>query len=160
MSSSHLLALLNRLEELIKKSPHFAGRALVPADEALEILRKVKLTLPSEVKAAEELLQKKKHIIWEAQEEADRLREHSSSEAQRLLSEHHLTKLAQEESKELKTKAYSYIQQVEKEANLYVREVLGRLEENLLQALKVVHQAREDYVPDKGEEETDGENIE
>lgn len=160
MSSSHLLVLLARLEELIKKSPRFAGRALLPIDEALEILKKVQLTLPTEVKAAEEIFRKKEHIIQEAREEADRLREHSSTEVQRLLSEHHLTKLAEAESKELKTKAYSYIQQVEKEANLYVREVLGRLEENLLQALKVVHKAREDYTPDKGEVETDGENIE
>jgi vacuolar-type H+-ATPase subunit H len=159
MSSSHLLVLLPRLEELIRKAPCFAGRAWIPQDEALEILKKVQLTLPAEVKAAAEIIRKKEHIIQEAQEEADRLREQSSAEAQRLLSEHHLTKLAQAESMELKNKAYSYIQQVEKEANLYVREVLGRLEENLLQALKVVHEAREDYI-DTSEDETDGENIE
>ena len=41
---------------------------------------------------------------------------------------------------------------MEEEANQYVHEVLGRLEENLLEALKVVHRSKEKYRTD-GEED-------
>ncbi|HHT49163.1 MAG TPA: hypothetical protein GXZ98_07735 [Firmicutes bacterium] len=160
MGSGHLLLLLGRLEELIAKSPRFAGRVFLPYDEALEILKKIQVTLPSAVKAAEEILQKKERIIGEAKEEAERLLNRSNEEVQRILSEHHLTKLAQEKSNELKAQALSYAQQLEKDANLYVQEVLSRLEENLLEAIKVVHRAKEDYEPTKGREEADEENSE
>lgn len=158
MSSSHFLSLLGRLEELITKSPRVAGRAFLVIDEALEILKKIRVTLPTEVKAAEEIIQQKEGILREAREEADRLVSRSSKEAQRILSEHHLLKLAQEESKEIKAKAYSAAQQAEVEADRYVQAVLGRLEENLLQALKVVHEAREDFTPAEAENGSDEEN--
>lgn len=145
MSTNHLLSLLGRLEELVTKSPRFAGRAFLPLDEATEILKKIRVTVPDEVKTAKELLQQKEGILRKAQEEADRILSRSTKEAQRILSEHHLIKLAQEESKAIKAQAYQVAQQVEVEANQYVSEVLGRLEENLLQALKVVHQAKEEY---------------
>lgn len=160
MSSGHLLLLLGRLEELIAKSPRAVGRVFLPLDEASEILKKIQVSLPPAVKAAEDLLQKKEQIIKEAEEEADRILKRSTAEAKRILSEHHLTKLAQEESKEIKAQAYSYAQQMEEEANRYVQEVLGRLEENLLQAIKVVHRAKEEYTPVEGRAEADGEDNE
>ncbi len=160
MSSDPLSLLLGRLEELITKSPRVAGRVFLPLDEALEILNKIQGSLPPAVKAAEEILQKKEHIIEKAEEEADRILKRSAAEAKRILSEHHLTKLAQEESKEIKAQAYSYAQQLEKEADRYVLEVLGRLEENLLQAIKVVHRAKEEYTPVKDKTEDDEGNNE
>jgi hypothetical protein len=60
--------------------------------------------------------------------------------------------LAREESNEIKAQAYEVARQMEEEANQYVHEVLGRLEENLLEALKVVHRSKEKYRTD-GEED-------
>ncbi len=145
MSSNHLFSLLGRLEELITKSPRLAGRAFLPIDEALEIIKKIRVTVPDEVKTAKELVKQKEAILGKAQEEADRLLSRSTKEAQRILSDHHLIKLAQEESNEIKAEAYQAVQQMEEEANRYVHEVLGRLEENLLEALKVVHRSKEKY---------------
>ena len=102
MSSNHLFSLLGRLEELITKSPRLAGRAFLPIDEALEIIKKIRVTVPDEVKTAKELVKQKEAILGKAQEEADRLLSRSTKEAQRILSEHHLIKLAQEESNEIK----------------------------------------------------------
>lgn len=147
MSSNHLLSLLGRLEELITKSPRLAGRAFLPIDEALEIMKKIRVTVPAEVKKAKELVKQKEALLRKAQEEADRLLSRSTKEAQRILSEHHLIKLAQEESKEIKAQAYHMAQQMEEEANRCVHEILDRLEENLLQALKVVHRSKEQYRP-------------
>jgi len=145
LSSNHLFSLLGRLEELITKSPRLAGRAFLPLDEALEILRKIRMTIPEEVKAAQELVKQKEAILRKAQEEAEHLLTRSRKEAERLLAEHQLIKLAQEESNEIKEKALQVAQQMEEEANRYVFEILGRLEENLLEALKVVHRSKEKY---------------
>ena len=95
----------------------------------------------------------KEEIIQQAREEADKLITRSTTEAKRVLSEHHLTKLAEEECKALKAEAYSYARQVEKELSLYVQDILEKLEENLIQALKVVHRAKDEYVVHTGEDE-------
>lgn len=153
MSSNHLFSLLGRLEELITKSPRLAGRAFLPLDEALEIMKKIRVTIPEEVKAAQELVKQKEAILRKAQEDAEHLLTRSRKEAERLLAEHHLIKLAQEEGKEIKDKALQVARQMEEEANRYVFEILGRLEENLLEALKVVHRSKEKY---KAAREEDG----
>ena len=102
MSSNHLFSLLGRLEELITKSPRLAGRAFIPLDEATEIMKKIRLTVPEEVKTAKELVKQKETILQKAQEEADRLLSRSTKEAQRILSEHHLIKLARKRAMRLK----------------------------------------------------------
>lgn len=158
MSSNHLFSLLGRLEELITKSPRLAGRAFLPVDEALEIMNKIRVIVPDEVKAAQELVKQREALLRKTQEEANRILSRATKEAQRLLSEHHLIKLAQEESKAIKAQAFQVAQQMEKEANRNVYEILGRLEDNLLQALKVVHRSKEQYRSVGEEEGTAEEN--
>lgn len=50
MTRMHLLLLLDRLEELVTKSPRFAGRNLVPADDVMELLDKIRFALPEEIR--------------------------------------------------------------------------------------------------------------
>ena len=144
MTKNHLLLLIERLEEILTKSPRLAGRSLIMVDEAFELLEKIRIALPAEIQEAEKIIRMKEEIIQQAREEADKLITRSTTEAKRVLSEHHLTKLAEEECKALKAEAYSYARQVEKELSLYVQDILEKLEENLIQALKVVHRQKEE----------------
>ncbi|NLW56451.1 MAG: hypothetical protein GX050_07545 [Firmicutes bacterium] len=152
MKKNHLLILLERLEEVLTKGPKLAGRSLIVLDEALELLEKIKLTLPAEVKEAQQLLAQKEKILQTAREEAEQVIQRSSKEAQRILSEHHLTRLAEEKANAIKEQAYSVARQAEKELALYAQEVLGKLEENLIEALKVVHRAKDSYAELEREE--------
>jgi len=147
MKINHLLNLLDRLEEVLTKAPKFVGRSLVVIDEALELLEKIKLTLPAEVKEAQ-----KEEILQAAREEADQIIKRSSAEAQRMLSEHHLTRLAEEKANIIKEEAYASARQAEKDLAQYAQEVLGKLEENLIEALKVVHRAKDSYAELEQEE--------
>ena len=158
MTKNHLLLLIERLEEILTKSPRLAGRSLIMVDEAFELLEKIRIALPAEIQEAEKIIRMKEEIIQQAREEADKLITRSTTEAKRVLSEHHLTKLAEEECKALKAEAYSYARQVEKELSLYVQDILGKLEENLIQALKVVHRAKDEYMVHAGEDEA-SENV-
>ena len=85
MKINHLLNLLDRLEEVLTKAPKFVGRSLVVIDEALELLEKIKLTLPAEVKEAQQIIAQKEEILQAAREEADQIIKRSSAEAQRML---------------------------------------------------------------------------
>lgn len=152
MNKNHLILLLERLEKVLTKSPKLAGRTLIVVDEAHELLKKIKLTLPVEVKEAQQLLAQKEEILRTARKEAEQIINRSSTEAQRMLSEHHLTKLAEDESNAIKEKAYSFARQAEKELALYVQDILEKLEENLIEALKVVHRAKDQYMVQEGEE--------
>ncbi len=152
MKINHLLNLLDRLEEVLTKAPKFVGRSLVVIDEALELLEKIKLTLPAEVKEAQQIIAQKEEILQAAREEADQIIKRSSAEAQRMLSEHHLTRLAEEKANIIKEEAYASARQAEKDLAQYAQEVLGKLEENLIEALKVVHRAKDSYAELEQEE--------
>ena len=41
MTKNHLLLLIERLEEILTKSPRLAGRSLIMVDEAFELLEKI-----------------------------------------------------------------------------------------------------------------------
>ncbi len=150
MTKNHFVFLLNRLEEIIKKSPKIAGRSLIITDEALEVLEKMSITLPSELKEAQEMIKMRDEILQKAEEEAGNIKSKSVAEAKKLLSEHHLIKLAEDESRVIKSNAYEYAQQVEIELAQYARGILEKLEQNLIEALRVVHKAVDEYTEQEG----------
>jgi uncharacterized membrane protein YgaE (UPF0421/DUF939 family) len=145
MTKNHFLLMLSRLEEIIKRSPKIMGRSLIITDEALEVLEKMRNTLPSELKEAQELIKAREKIMQQAEEEAENIKNKSIAEAKKLLSEHHLIKLAEEESRAIKSKAYEYGQQVEIELAQYAQGILEKLEQNLIEALRVVHKAIDEH---------------
>src|SRR5690554_7965473 len=90
MTRIHFLLLLDRLEEIITKSPRFAGRSLVVKDEFIELLDKIRLTLPPEVKKADKIISGREEYIKKTREEAERIVREATLKAEQILSEHYL----------------------------------------------------------------------
>ena len=145
MTRIHFLLLLDRLEEIVTKSPRFAGRSLVLKDEFLELLDKIRLTLPPEVKKADKIISEREEYIKAAREEAERIIREASHRAEQLLSEHYLIREAEEEAARITAKADEYAREVRAELNQYVDGVLSKLENNLIQVLQIIRQVRKEF---------------
>lgn len=149
MTRIHFLLLLDRLEELITNRPRFAGRSLIVVDDVLELLDKIRMALPPEVKRADEILTEREEFLKNSRKEADKIIQAAHEEAKKLLAEHVILKKAQEEAREIKKETENYSRQVKKELNQYVHKISERLEENLTLALKIIQNIDDEFEEDE-----------
>ncbi|HHU81794.1 MAG TPA: hypothetical protein GXZ26_02205 [Firmicutes bacterium] len=153
MTRIHFLLLLDRLEEIVTKSPRFAGRSLVLKDEFLELLDKIRLTLPPEVKKADKIISEREEYIKKAREEAERIIREATQRAEQLLSEHYLIREAEEEAERITATADEYARQVRAELSQYVNGILNKLENHLIQVLQILRHVRKEFSTEEKKEE-------
>ncbi|NLY88977.1 MAG: hypothetical protein GX085_05080 [Firmicutes bacterium] len=153
MTRIHFLLLLDRLEEIITKSPRLAGRSLVLKDEFLELLDKIRLTLPPEVKKADKIISEREEYIKRSREEAERIIREATHRAEQILSEHYLIREAEEEAERITAQADEYARQVQTELDQYVNGILSKLENNLIQVLQIIRHVRREFSTEETEEE-------
>ena len=153
MTRIHFLLLLERLEEIVTKSPRFAGRSLVLKDEFLELLDKIRLTLPPEVKKADKIISEREEYIKKAREEAERIIREATQRAEQLLSEHYLIREAEEEAERITATADEYARQVRAELSQYVNGILNKLENHLIQVLQILRHVRKEFSTEEKKEE-------
>lgn len=143
MTRINFLLLIDRLEELVTKSPRFVGRSLVITEEVLELLDKIRMALPHEVRKADEILSERTEYLKKVREEGEEILRQARLEANKLLAEHIIIKQADAEASIVKEEAEEYSQQMKEELTYYAQRILSNLEENLIQALKAVHKAKD-----------------
>ena len=138
--------LLERLEHLIASAPTLplGGRAVIRADEALELIERIRRALPEELRQASELLARRDALLQEGQEEADRIVARAEEYASRLVRESEVLRQAREEGEQLLESYRRRAAELEAGANQYADSVLlmvqqalektlGEIERHLLQ---------------------------
>lgn len=142
----NLVILLDRLGHLIETAPEIplTGRSLVDADEALDIIEKVRNAIPEEVKRAEWLTNEKDRVMQEGQAEAERLVLQAEEYVARLVSESEITRQAQAEAKRILEEARQQSEEMKAGASRYADSVLTGLQDSLEKASKVVKRGREE----------------
>ena len=146
MAKTGLIELLDRLEGIIEDSKRMplSNKVLVDAYDVLELLDKIRISLPDEVKKAEELLKEKDTIIAEATREAESLRGSASEYLKSMVSEDEIVKAAEMEAKRILNQAERDAEDIRKGASQYASEVLLKLDENLDRALQVIRRGVEE----------------
>lgn len=140
----NLVILLDRLDQLIDSAPEIplTGKSLINAEEALDLIDKIRNTLPEEVKRAEWLTSEKDRMLKESQVEAERIVVQAEEYAAKMVSESEIVKKAQDEAKNIIENARKEARQMEREASEYAESVLANLEGALQKTLSVVQQGR------------------
>jgi len=140
----NLVILLDRLDQLIDSAPEIplTGKSLIDAEEALDLIDKIRNTLPEEVKRAEWLAAEKDRVIKESQVEAERIVVQAEEYAAKMVSESEIVRKAHEEAKGIIENARKEARQLEREAAEYADGVLANLEAALQKTLDVVKQGR------------------
>lgn len=145
MNRMNLVILLDRLDQLIEGAPEIplTGKSLIDAEEALDLIDKIKNALPEEVRRAEWLASERERVLQEGQAEAERILLEAEEYVQKMVAESEIVKKAREEAARILEEARKEAMELEKGARDYADQVMSNLEEALAQTLAVVKKGRE-----------------
>jgi cell division septum initiation protein DivIVA len=132
--------LLDRLEQVLNDSTHLPMSAylLVNEDRIFSIIDQMRVAVPEEVKRASRIEAEKDRILAQAKEEADRVRELARQEADELIRRDSIVGAAQQRADHVMERARRDADTLRADADVYVVDVLAKLEEDLLRVLTVV----------------------
>ncbi len=145
-----VLELLSELEEMVEKgnSLPFSSKALVNPEEFMEILDEIRSALPPEIAEARKVVAEKKQILFEAQADADRLKNDVESKLRQLIDTNEITKTAQTQAeiiienaqtqaKEIRIGTQHYSDKILYNLQVKLKELNDQIEENRKE-LKVI----------------------
>jgi len=132
--------LVDRLEEVLNESTHIPLSAflLVNEDRIYSIIDQMRVAIPEEVKRANRVEAEKDRLLAQAQEEAERIRELAKQEAAELVKRDAIMVAAQQRADNILERSRRDADVLRSDADVYVIEVLTKLEEDLLRSLAVV----------------------
>lgn len=130
--------LLDRLEALLSDSRRIGGKLIVDAQRSWDLIDQMRISVPEEVKQAQRVNQERDRIIAQAKEEAGRIIELARQDAAKLTEEHPIAQQARELAGSIEARARREAENVQREADEYVIEVLTKLDADLARTLTVV----------------------
>ncbi|HOP73748.1 MAG TPA: ATPase [Bacillota bacterium] len=143
MTKMNLLLLIERLQETINSNFQIAGKILVDREELEELIEKIQIALPDEIKQAEWVSREKERYLQQANEEARKIISEAEAYAEELIRQDRILLKAEEEAARIIQNARLNAEEIENEARDYANRILERLEESLDRTLKVVREGRE-----------------
>ena len=157
-----VIDLVDQLEELVstgRRVPFTAG-VVVNEDEVLELIDRTRLGLPDELMQARHLLEDQRRVLVEAEQEAERILTRAEAEVARIIDEaearaavmvgdHALAEQARAHAATLVAEAEERAAKTCNEADAYAREVMLRLEDQLMRAATTVRKGI-DALPAEG----------
>jgi vacuolar-type H+-ATPase subunit H len=146
-----VIDLMDQLEELVstgRRVPFTAG-VVVNEDEALELIDRARLGLPDELTQARHLLEDRHRVVDDAEQESERILARAEADAQRLVDEaearagmmvgeHEIVEQARAQAVTVLAEAEERAAKTCAEADAYAREVMLRLEDQLMRAATTV----------------------
>ncbi len=140
-----VMILLDKLEELMTVGRfHLAGRSFVDTEAALELVQKIRTTLPDEIREAEYLTSEKERVQYEAQEEAKRVLRDAENYAAKLVQDSQIIRQAEHEAEAILAEARNEAAAVVDEARGYAQNILAQLEDSLERTLRIVRKGQGD----------------
>ena len=138
MITIEILALVDRLETLVNEGWRvpLSAKTVIDENAFFEIIDQMRVSVPQEIKRANELLQEREKVLTTASEEAEQIIERAREHAARLIDEHEIMAAARAEAEGIKAKARRETEEVRKGADEYATGVLSDLESNLASLLQ------------------------
>ena len=155
-----ILHLVDRLEELFNESRPIplTHNVVVDEDRMLDLIDQMRVTIPDEVKKAQQVLSQRDRIMAQSQEEANRTLALAREKSEGLVEQSAIVEAARIRVKEIEAEALREAERTRREADNYVIETLSQLEVQLerslnqarngILALKNVSQAPNEFTDD------------
>jgi len=136
-----ILHLIDRLEELFNDSRAvpLTRNVMVDEDKMLDIIDQMRISIPEEVKKAQQLLAQRDRVMAQAQEEANRTVEIARGKAEELVHRDLVVQEAQRRADQIVSQARGDAENIRHEADEYVIVTLQRLQDELG---KLAHQVQ------------------
>jgi cell division septum initiation protein DivIVA len=135
-----ILQMIDRLEELLNESRPlpFTHNVIVDEDRMLDLIDQMRVSIPEEVKKAQQLLAQRDRLIAQAQEEANRTVNIARDRSSELVERDQVVQAAYAQAEQIKAQAQTEGQAIRKEADDYVLETLRNLEMEMERAITQV----------------------
>jgi cell division septum initiation protein DivIVA len=136
-----ILHLVDRLEELLNSSRAIplTHNVIVDEDRILEIIDQMRISIPDEMKKAQQILSQRDRVLAQAQEEASRTISLAKKKAEELAGRDPIVHAAQSRGEQIIEQARADIEIIRRDADDYVLETLSSLEAELS---RLLNQAR------------------
>ena len=128
-----ILHLVDRLEELFNESkpiPH-THSVVVDEDRMMEIIDQMRISIPDEVKNAQQIIAQRDRVLAQAQEEANRTVKLAKNKGDDIVARDAIVEAAQIRADQLLTQARAEAEVIRGEADDYIIESLTALEAEL-----------------------------
>lgn len=138
--TTDILQLVDRLEELLDRSARLplSNRVMLDADACLKIIDQMRISIPHEIKQAQDVLQERDKYAAQAHEEARRIIAQAVEDAAKQADEHKVRKEAESKAAALLKKAQQDSARIRNGADGYAIEALQELSHQLDQIQGVV----------------------
>jgi hypothetical protein len=135
-----ILHLVDRLEELFNESKPiwFTHSVVVDEDRMLDLIDQMRVSIPEEIKKAQQILAQRDRILAQSQEEANRTLSLAREKAEQLVERDAIIQAAHIKAEQIIKQSTSDIGLTKREADDYVLETLSRLEAELERILNQV----------------------
>jgi hypothetical protein len=135
-----ILHLVDRLEELFNESRPiwFTHSVIVDEDRMLDLIDQMRITIPDEIKKAQQLLAQRDRILAQAQEEANRTIALAREKGDKLIDKDPITQASQLRADQIVAQARLEAEQTKTDADEYILQTLGFLETELDKSLNQV----------------------
>jgi cell division septum initiation protein DivIVA len=136
-----ILHLVDRLEELFNESRPIplTHNVIIDEDKILDIIDQMRVTIPEEMKKAQQVLSQRDRILAQAQEEANRTLNLAREKSEKLVERDAVVQAAHVQADEIISKALSDVEKTRRDADKYVIDTLLRVEYELE---RMLNQAR------------------
>ena len=142
MSIEEILDAMDEELDSAKQIPFTGGKSSVDVGTFRDLINKIRLNLPGEIKQAQALVNDRKVIINDAKAEADSIIRKAEEKAKVMVSEEVITKQAQQRAHDILTAAQTKSKEIRNATNDYVESMLSRVDELLASNLTDVRKTR------------------
>lgn len=135
-----ILHLVDRLEEIFNagRPMPFTRNILVDEDKVLELIDQMRVSIPDEVKKAQQVLTQRDRILAQANEEAERTVQLAKERADQLVQRETVTEAAKVRADDILKAARAEADQIRAEADAYVLDTLMRAHNEMARNLTQV----------------------
>lgn len=132
--------LVDSLEQVLNESTRvpLSAYMIVNEDKVYSLLDQMRVAVPEEIRRANRIEAEKDRILAQAKEEAERIRELARQEAGELVKRDAIVSAAQHRAENIIERARRDSDALRQDADVYIMDVLNKLEEDLTRTLKVV----------------------
>lgn len=131
--------LLQRLEDVIEAGRHmpFSRYTLIDEVRALELIDQLRISIPEEVEKAKRILMRRDEILGQAHDEGERVIVQARDRGTEIVEREVSVQVARNRANNILEEARREAEQLRADADAYVLQILGKLEQGLARNLSV-----------------------
>ena len=140
--------LINRMYDMVQDAkgiPLAGEKCILERDHMLDLLDELRSTLPNDLQAAKDIVEKRNDLLASGKREAEAIRRKAEEDARQMVSETEIVVAARKKAKEVQGNAELQARALRRVANEYCEDTLKRTEEAVALSLDEVRKARQRF---------------